>query len=76
MEIGKHYYVVMHEGRMYQDIVEVYADSRPKARIINTTDNVFRAEIFDDYQDAIELAKRYDLEVKKIRTDIIGLGSK
>jgi hypothetical protein len=76
MQIGKEYYVVMHEDRMYQDIVEVFADSRPRARIINTTENIFRAEVFEDYNDAIDLANEYDLEVKKVRADILGLGSK
>ncbi|MEB8306609.1 hypothetical protein [Staphylococcus xylosus] len=76
MDIGKEYYVVMNEDRMYQDIVEVFADSRPRARIINTTDDVFRAEVFEDYNDAIDLANEYDLEVKKVRADILGLGSK
>ncbi|WP_017722713.1 hypothetical protein [Staphylococcus xylosus] len=76
MQIGKEYYVVMHEDRMYQDIVEVFADSRPRARIINTTEDIFRAEVFEDYNDAIDLANEYDLEVKKVRADILGLGSK
>lgn len=76
MEIGKEYYVVMHEDRMYQDIVEVFADSRPRARIINTTEDIFRAEVFEDYKDAMELANEYDLQVKKVRADILGLGSK
>ncbi|MBF0814061.1 hypothetical protein IR133_10050 [Staphylococcus saprophyticus] len=76
MEVGKEYYVVMHEGRMYQDIVEVFADSRPRARIINTTDDVFRAEVFENYKDALDLANDYDLEVKKVRADILGLGSR
>ncbi|MCQ3816696.1 hypothetical protein [Staphylococcus xylosus] len=76
MEIGKEYYVVMHEGRMYQDIVDVFADGRPKTRIINTTDDIFRAEVFEDYKDAIELANEYDLQVKKVRADILGLGSR
>ncbi|GEQ05526.1 hypothetical protein EKQ61_03225 [Staphylococcus gallinarum] len=76
MEIGKYYYVVAHEGRMFTgEIITVYGDYKSES-ILQTSTNVAKALIFDDYNEALETAKEYNLEVKKIRTDILELGSR
>ena len=77
MDIGKYYYVVAHEGRMFTgEIVRVYADSVAGFSMTHTTLDVSEAQLFEDYTDALETAKSYGMEVKKVRADIIGLGSK
>lgn len=76
MEIGKYYYVVVNnENRMFDEKVKVYGDSHMET-IVTTTLDTERARLFDTYKDAKELADMYEFEVKKIRTDILGLGSK
>ncbi|MEX6311541.1 hypothetical protein AB6E91_08535 [Staphylococcus saprophyticus] len=76
MEIGKYYYVVVNnENRMFEEVVEMYGDNHMEKILITTLDTE-RARLFDVYKDAKELADMYDFEVKKIRTDILGLGSR
>lgn len=76
MEIGKYYYVVTHENRMFTgEIITIHGDNRNKS-ILQTSTNVTKALIFEDYNEALETAKEYSLEVKKVRTDILGLGSR
>lgn len=76
MEIGKYYYVLTYKGRMFEDILTIYDASKPYEHTLMTTTDVQRTRLYEDYDKAAEHAKHYDLEVKKIRTDIIGLGSK
>lgn len=76
MEIGKYYYVVVNnENRMFNEIVQVYGDNHMET-IVATTLDTERVRLFDTYKDAKELADMYEFEVKKIRTDILGLGSR
>lgn len=76
VEIGKYYYVVVNnENRMFNEVVQVYGDSHTET-IVTTTLDTERVILFDTYKDAKELADMYEFEVKKIRTDILGLGSK
>lgn len=76
LEIGKYYYVVTHENRMFTgEIITIHGDNRSKS-ILQTSTNVTKALIFEDYNEALETAKEYSLEVKKVRTDILGLGSR
>ncbi|WP_337227977.1 hypothetical protein [Staphylococcus succinus] len=77
MQVGKYYYVVTIEGRMFTDeIVVAYGDSVPGLRLTHTTLNTDEAQLFENYSDALETAESYGMEVKRIRTDILGLGSK
>ncbi|MBM6637485.1 hypothetical protein [Staphylococcus xylosus] len=77
MEIGKYYYVVTHENRMFTgEIVSVYADSVPGFKMTHTTLDVNEAQLFEDYKEALESAESYGMEVKKVRADILGLGSR
>lgn len=76
MEIGKYYYVVVNnENRMFDEVVKVYGDSHMET-IVATTLDTERVRLFDTYKDAKELADTYGFKVKKIRTDILGLGSR
>lgn len=76
LEIGKYYYVVVNnEDRMFNEVVQVYGDSHMET-IVTTTLDTERARLFDTYKDAKELADTYGFKVKKIRTDILGLGSR
>lgn len=77
MEIGKYYYVVTIEGRMFTgEVVTVYEDSVPGLRLTHTTLDTNEAQLFENYNDALETVESYGMEVKKIRADILGLGSK
>lgn len=76
MEIGKYYYVLTYKRRMFEDILTIYDGGKPYEHTLMTTTDVQRTHLYEDYDKAVEDAKRYDLEVKKIRVDILGLGSK
>lgn len=77
VEIGKYYYVVTIEGRMFTgEVVTVYEDSVPGLRLTHTTLDTNEAQLFENYNDALETAESYGMEVKRVRTDILGLGSK
>lgn len=76
MEIGKYYFVVVNnEHRMFNEVVKMYGDTHAET-IVTTTLDTERAVLFDTYKDAKELADTYGFKVKKIRTDILGLGSR
>lgn len=76
MEIGKYYYVVVNnENRMFNEVVQVYGDKHMET-IVTTTLETKRVRLFDNYKDAKELADTYGFKVKKIRADILGLGSR
>ncbi|WP_400263866.1 hypothetical protein [Staphylococcus nepalensis] len=76
MEIGKYYYIaVNNENRMFMEEVMIYGDNHME-RSVTTTLDTERAELFDSYKHAKELADTYGFKVKKIRADILGLGSR
>lgn len=76
LEIGKYYYVVVNnENRMFNEVVKMYGDTHTETIVVTTLDTE-RVRLFDTYKDAKELADTYEFEVKKIRTDILGLGSR
>lgn len=76
MEIGKYYFVVVNnEHRMFNEVVKMYGDTHMET-IVTTTLDTEQVRLFDIYKDAKELADTYEFEVKKVRTDIIGLGSR
>ncbi|MEY8603553.1 hypothetical protein AALK46_07485 [Staphylococcus nepalensis] len=76
MEIGKYYYVLTYKGRLFEDIITIYAGNEPYEHSLMTTTNIKRTQLYESYEKALEHAKKYDLKVKKIRVDILGLGSK
>lgn len=76
LEIGKYYYVLTHEGRMFEDILTIYSSEKSYEYTLMTTNDVQSTRLYEDYDKAAEHAKHYGLEVKKIRTDILGLGSR
>ena len=76
MEIGKYYYVLTYKGRLFEEVLTIYNDNELYERTLMTTTNVQKTQIYESYEDALERAKKYDLEVKKIRVDILGLGSR
>ena len=77
MEIGKYYYVVTRNNRMATgSIVNFYADEIVVEKVLETTKDLTKAVLYEDYEDALELAEPYNLEIKKIRADILGLGSR
>ncbi|WP_436958445.1 hypothetical protein [Staphylococcus succinus] len=76
MEIGKYYYVAVNaENRMFDEVVTVYGDNHMET-IVTTTLDTERAELFDTYKHVKELADIYGFDVKKVRANIIGLGSR
>lgn len=77
MEIGKYYYIVTRNNRMATgSIMNFYADETVVEKALETTKDLTKAVIYEDYEDALELAEQYNLEVKKVRADILGLGSR
>ena len=76
MEIGKYYYVLTYKERLFEEVLTIYNDNELYEHTLMTTTNVQKTQIYESYEDALERAKKYDLEVKKIRVDILGLGSR
>ena len=77
LETGKYYYVVTRNNRMATgSIVSFYADEIVVEKVLETTKDLTKAVLYEDYEDALELAEPYNLEIKKIRADILGLGSR
>jgi len=77
LEIGKYYYVVTRNNQMATgSVVSLYADWEVIEKTIETTTDITKVRLYEDYDDALNFAEQYNLEVKKVRTDILGLGSK
>ena len=76
LEIGKYYYVLTYKGRLFEDIITIYVENKPYEHTLMTTTNVQRTQLYESYEKALEHAEKYDLQVKKVRADILGLGSK
>lgn len=76
MEIGKYYYVLTYKGRMFEDVLTIYDRNKPYEHTLMTTTDVRSTRLYEDYDKAVEHAKHYDLEVKKVRADILGLESR
>ena len=70
MNIGKVYYVIMENGRFFEEEVKVYG-SEVTETIVITTKDINEAKIFDDLPEAKEAAERYGFELKGIKTDFI-----
>ncbi|MBO3073303.1 hypothetical protein J5E44_00130 [Staphylococcus xylosus] len=77
LEIGKYYYVVTRNNQMATgSIVSFYADTVVVEKVLETTKDLTKARLYEEYKEALNLAERYNLQVKKIRADILGLGSR
>lgn len=77
MEVGKYYYVVTRNNQMATgSIVSFYADTVVGEKVLETTKDLTEARLYEDYDDAFYFAEQYNLEVKKVRADILGLGSR
>lgn len=76
MEVGKYYYVVMRNNQIYANVIPAYAENIVIEEMLETTKDIQQAKIYKEYSDAKETADKFDLEVKKIRADILGLGSR
>lgn len=77
MEIGKYYYVVTRNNKMATgSVVSLYADWEVIEKTIETTTDITKVRLYEDYDDALNFAEQYNLEVKRVRTDILGLGSR
>ena len=77
MEIGKYYYVVTRNNQMATgSVVSLYADWEVIEKTIETTTDITKVRLYEDCDDALNFAEQYNLEVKKVRTDILGLGSR
>ncbi len=76
LEIGKYYYVLTYKERLFEDIITIYAGNEPYEHSLMTTTDIQRTQLYESYEKAVEHAKKYDLQVKKIRADILGLGSR
>lgn len=77
MEIGKEYFIAVRNGRIATGVVlNLYDDNQVAERVIETTTDIKEAQLFESHSNAIELAERYSMKVKKVRADILGLGSR
>lgn len=57
-------------------VVSFYADWEVIEKTIETTTDITKVRLYEDYDDALNFAEQYNLEVKKVRADILGLGSR
>lgn len=77
MYIGKYYYVVTRNNQMATgSIISLYADCEVLEKTMEMTLDITEAKLYEDYDDALNFAEQYNLEVKKVRADILGLGSR
>lgn len=77
LEIGKYYYVVTRNNQMATgSIMSFYDGAVVLEKVLETTKDLTKAMLYEEYKEALDLAERYNLQVKKIRADILGLGSR
>lgn len=77
MEIGRYYYVVTRNNQMATgSVVSLYDGAVVLEKTIETTTDITKVRLYEDYDDALNFAEQYNLEVKKVRADILGLGSR
>lgn len=66
MEIGKYYYVVTRNNQMATgSIVSFYAGTVVVEKVLETTKDLMKARLYEEYKEALNLAERYNLQVKK-----------
>lgn len=66
--IKKQYAVKSSNDRYYESEVEVYETNYKIREIVQTTDDAYEAERFDNLKEAKEVAKKYGFEVVSINT--------
>ena len=66
MEIGKYYYVLTYKGRLFEEVLTIYNDNELYEHTLMTTTNVQKTQIYESYEDALERAKKYDLDRKSV----------
>ena len=71
MRIDQIGYVLVHNNRLYEDVFNIYADGRVVEKAVETTTDIQDCKIFEDYEDAKEVADNYGLEIRSIRTQFI-----
>lgn len=71
MEINQIGYVVVHKDRLFEDVFNIYADGRVAEKAVETTTDIQDCKIFEDYEDAKEVADNYGLEIKSVRMQFI-----
>lgn len=73
MDIGKVYYVIMFNGRMFQEEAQVYGSVDYIYTTIMTTKDITQAKVYTDCKDATRDAEYYGFEVKTVKIDIKSL---
>ena len=73
MDIGKVYYVIMLDGRMFQEEVHVYSGMTVVGTSLLTTKDISQAKVYTDCKDATRDAEHYGFEVKTVKIDIKSL---
>lgn len=73
MDIGKVYYVIMLDGRMFQEEAHVYGSGDFIHTTLMTTKDITQAKLYTDCNDATRDAEHYGFEVKTVKIDIKSL---
>ena len=73
MDIGKVYYVIMLNGRMFEREARVYGSGELFSITLMTTKDIEQAKLYTDCKDATRDAEHYGFEVKTVKIDIKSL---
>ena len=73
MDIGTVYYVIMLDGRMFEEEVHVYGGEKIIHTTLMTTQDITQAKVYTDCKDATRDAEHYGFEVKTVKIDIKSL---
>lgn len=71
MQIDQICYVLVHNNRLYKDVFNIYGDVKIVEKAVEITVDIQDCEIFEDYEDAKEVADKYGLEIRSISTQFI-----
>ena len=73
MDIGKVYYVIMFDGRMFEREARVFGSGELFSTTLMTTKDITQAKLYTDCKDATRDAEHYGFEVKTVKIDIKSL---
>lgn len=73
MDIGKVYYVIMLDGRMFEREARVFGSGEVFSTTLMTTKDIKQAKVYTDCKDATRDAEHYGFEVKTVKIDIKSL---
>ncbi|WNM53845.1 hypothetical protein CoNPh15_CDS0003 [Staphylococcus phage S-CoN_Ph15] len=73
MDIGKVYYVIMKDGKMFEREARVFGSGEVFSTTLMTTQDITQAKVYTDCKDTTRDAEHYGFEVKTVKIDIKSL---